>query len=468
MKLYDFQRVGVNRVMSKWQQGITRVCFVLPTGGGKSVCGAEWVRRARASGAKVLAIAHRRELVSQLLGHFGSEAAAICPGFDRRPDAPIQVATIQTLLASGIRPEAQMLLWDECHHVPSDEWQQLLHDYEGVRTVGLTATPSRSDGRALGDLFDDIVVGAQYSDLLRDGYLVPVRVFQATNAMGADLALDPVQAIQKHGGGSAFVFTRDVNHASDVAIQLNQANISAAVICHDTPADVRAEEISRFRRGWLDALVNVYTLTEGVDIPDAKTCVLARSVSHPSTYLQMVGRIMRCAPGKKEGILIDLTGASLMHGLPTEDRDYSLCGKPISKKSLDGLRVCLQCGYTYYSQGGACPSCGFVWTNPKPKIKIYTQELREVFAGIDTPSDAKHNELQRLTDLVDVNSWSLGWALKQYKKLFNEAVPVWKIPLETRQRWFEELAREGKKRGYKQGYAAARYRGEFGCWPEWR
>jgi hypothetical protein len=431
--------------------------------------GANLVQSARAAGARVLAIAHRRELVGQLLGHFGSEAAAICPGFDRKPDAPIQVATVQSLLATGLRPEAEMILWDECHHVPSDEWRTVLEPYNGTRTVGLTATPSRSDGRALGDMFQEMVVAADYSTLIKQGRLVPCRVFQAQAVMGSnELALDPVEAIKRHAKGQMFVFCKNIDHAYEVAIGLNDNQISAAVIEHNTPPQIRADEISRFRRNYLDALCNVFTLVEGVDCPEAKTAVICRPITFPGTYIQMVGRVLRAGDkGKTEAILIDLSGASLLHGLPTEDREYSLCGKPIGRKSEQGVRVCMSCGYTYLSVPGPCPNCGFVMAEPKEKIKVYSSALREVYEGVDTPTTAKVEELQRLLNIIDSKGWGLSWALKQYKNLFMEKAPVWRIPLETRKKWYHELGLEGKKRGYKSTYPTARYHGELGCWPEW-
>ncbi len=431
--------------------------------------GAAMVRSARAAGVKVLAIAHRRELIDQLCEKFGSDAAAICPGFDRNPEAPVQVATIQTLLASGIRPEAGFVLWDECHHVPSDEWGGVLDDYSDARVVGLTATPSRSDGRALGDIFEEMVVAATYSQLIELGHIVPCRVFQAKQVMkSCELALDPLEAMKKHARGGSFVFCKDVEHAYDVALKLNLNNISSAVIEANTPADIRKADLARFSDMWLDALVNVYTLTEGVDVPAAETCVIARSVGHPSTYLQMAGRVLRPAPGKTEAVLIDLSGASLLHGLPTEDRNYSLCGKPIGRKSDVGVRVCMGCGYTYLSVPGPCPSCGFVMKQKKKEVKIYDSELREVYAGIDTPTASKGKELQRLVRLVESKNWNLSWALKKYKELFFESAPVWRIPVESRIRWFDEMVSYARKNGHKKGYPYARYYAQFGCWPEWR
>lgn len=475
MKLREYQRKSVNKTFFHFSEGRTRVCLVIPTGGGKSVCAGEMVRRARFADARVLAICHRRELVEQLIGHFGTEAAAICPGFDRKPDAPIQVATIQTLLASGERPHADLLIADECHHLASGgEWQALAEDYAGVRTVGLTATPERGDGRPLGDMFDALVVGAQYEELMKDGHILGCRVFQATRVMGSnELAKSPLEAIKRHAEGQMFVFCKNVAHAYETCAELNSNGYKSAVIEGQTKTEDRERDLELFRNGELDAICNVYTMTEGVDVPAATTCVIARTVGHPSTYLQMVGRVLRPAPGKEEAVLIDLSGASLVHGFPTENRAYSLNGKGIVKEKSESITVCCFCGYTYISQRGPCPSCGETMaaeetTKPKVNIRFYDDELREVYAGRNTPALAKNRELQRLMDLAGQWGYDFGFVVKEYKKLFNEPLPVWRVSLTVRQGWYNQLVQRAAENKWKKTYALARYKTAFGCWPEWR
>ena len=468
IKLRYYQKSAANKTIAKWHEGIYRVCLVMPTGSGKSVTAAEVVRRARLSGASVLALCHRRELVEQLMGHFGPEASAICPGFEKNLSKPIQVATIQTLLASGMRPKAQLVVADECHHLASGgDWQALAEDYSNVRTLGLTATPERGDGRPLGDAFDEIVVGATYSQLLADGHIVPCEVYQSPKAMGSnEMAQLPVNAIRKHGKGQMFIFCRNVKEAYEECRLYNSVFGEgwSEVIEGNTPSKERKDIIERFKNGTTTAIVNVYTMTEGIDVPQATTCVLARSAS-ASTYLQMVGRVLRPSPGKEHAVLIDLCGASLVHGLPTEDREYSLEGSAISKSSRNiGVRVCLFCGYTYQTGPRVCPSCGKAPPQEENPIKIHSVELQKVFAGKETPDNAKYRELDRLLAL----GVGLDFVIKEYKKLFSEPVPVWRVPKQLRFDWYRSLIGVARKNGWKSTYALARYKTAFGCWPEWR
>jgi hypothetical protein len=107
-------------------------------------------------------------------------------------------------------------------------------------------------------------------------------------------------------------------------------------------------------------------------------------------------------------------------------------------------------------------------TTAKVTIKIHSDELREVYAGRDTPALAKHFELRRLMDLASWRGWDFGWVVKQYKKLFSEPVPVWRVPLEERKAWYGQMLEKAAANGWKKTYALARYKTAFGCWPEWR
>jgi superfamily II DNA or RNA helicase len=100
-------------------------------------------------------------------------------------------------------------------------------------------------------------------------------------------------------------------------------------------------------------LSNVYVMTEGVDLPAAAVCILARSIGSVGGYLQMVGRILRPALGKPSATLIDLPGISHDHGCPEDERVFSLDGKAIAL-AVRACKVC-SCPLNEYP----CPRCGY-------------------------------------------------------------------------------------------------------------
>jgi len=314
-----------------WAAGRLRVCVVAPTGSGKTELAVALLGTGRA-----LWVAHTRDLVLQtarrlraLLGQ--SAVGVILAGHYPDSSARIQVGTVQTLVARGLRPGADVIVLDEAHHYMAEHWRQLADAYPGIPCVGLTATPQRGDGEPLGDIFDELVSTASYSQLIAGGFLVPARVLQPPMQLGNDLAQEPVTAWEKYSEGSrTFLFCPRVEIAEFYAKAFRDRGILFGVIEANTPRVEREELLARFRTGALRGLANVNTLTEGIDVPEARCVMLARGFGHVGAYLQAVGRVLRPAKDKADAIVIDLCGATLRHGLPTQDRVYSLQGRPIS------------------------------------------------------------------------------------------------------------------------------------------
>jgi superfamily II DNA or RNA helicase len=474
--LRPYQESAVVGVYNAWQSGHRSVCLVAPTGAGKTRLGEEFVYRARAAAEPVLWIAHRRELLRQaaerLRLRFGALAVGIIAASeDPSPYAAIQVATVQTLLARDERPPASLIVFDEAHHYVADDWKALAAHYSSARALGLTATPERQDGRPLGDIFDAIVVAAKYSELLREGFLVPCRVYQPPKILGSDLAQDPLEAYKRFGEGSrAFVFCGAVDVAYQLAERCRTEGIPAATIEAKTPKAERDQILADFAAGAVRVLTNVFALTEGVDVPAARTVILASACSHVGGYLQRVGRVLRPHPEKPDAIVIDLTGATLLHGMPTEDREYSLEGKGIIRTSLAPLKTCPKCAATILAAYEVCPECGWKFggdgSSGRAMPKVWDLELRAVFAGADTPSTAKEREYRRLRELARSRGWNLYFVVKEYRKLFGEAPRITDATPEEKLAEYERLRALGAERKFKPGFAKVRFKELFGHWPE--
>jgi DNA repair protein RadD len=466
--LRDYQERALSGVFEAFGQS-RAVCLIAPTGAGKTVMGSEAVARAA---CRTVWLTHRGELIDQsaaALERAGQRVGVFAAGRMENTDAPVVVASWQTLLGRDEVPPADLLVVDECHHAKGTEWQKVLERYASARLLGLTATPQRGDGRSLGDVFERLVVAAQYSELITAGHLVPCRVFRPDQDMSPDLAQHPVDAYKRHAPGkSCIVFARSVELAKQYAAEFTEAGHAAEAIEANTPASVRADIIDRFKRGETRVLVNVFVLTEGFDAPATEVCIIARGCSYTATFLQMVGRVLRPAPGKTAAILIDLAGVSHSHGLPTEDRTYSLDGKQ-AISSTGALRVCPACGLCYAPTGDrACPGCGHVTEAGESGVRmprIYDAELLEVFAGADTPESYQLREWERLVSLCNRKQWSLDWAAKQFRKLFSRGPdPSW-FTEEQKRATLVAFRAFGAQRGFKPGFAAVRYKELFGSYP---
>lgn len=431
IELRDYQARAVHGARVALRTAAS-VCVVAPTGAGKTVIGCEIVRAAIAGGRRVAWLAHRRELVAQARARL--DGAGLVHGVD--------VGTVQ----SGALPRADVLVLDEAHHYVAREWHDTARSCGAQWTVGLTATPWRGDDAPLADMFGALVVAAQYPDLIAAGHLVPVDVWAPAAPEGGALALDPIEAWRRHAGDEqGFAFFDRVVAARDAAGAFTQAGYPAACIDGETPTAERDAILARFRAGEIRVLTNVYTMTEGVDVPAASVCLLARGCDGLGAYLQMVGRVMRAAPGKSRATLIDLVGASLVHGAPDAAREYHLDGDGASAASRRSLRQCLRCGFCWAS-GPSCPRCG--WQAPAPTRAVREHDLeRPVW-----------RDPRRVLALRAERGWSWSFAAKLLGR------PVVEASREDRDAEWARLRREAAERGYRPGYAGVRYKQAFGEW----
>lgn len=384
----------------------------------------------------------------------------------------LEVEGSHTYFANGV-------LVHNCHHAVAETYAPILAALPTARVLGLTATPQRGDGKPLGDLFDDLVIGAQYSELLKAGHLVPCRVLRPEEHLGSDFARDPVEAWLEHAGTrQGFVFARSVEASRDIAKRLTAAGVPAANVDGGLTQRTREGRLEAFRRGEIRVLTNVHVLTEGVDIPQAEVCMLARSPNAAGTYLQMVGRVLRPAPGKTTAMLIDLPGASHVHGIPTADREYSLTGRSI-KTTGESLRVCPECGNTQPSALRECESCGFRWPRKEYQgPKIWNVALVEYIESMGdgtaaslatAPKDLKRAEWDRLLEVGERRGFGRAWAVKEWRALFADVEPpkewIKEIGEADRVKELQRLLGIQRGRGLKPGWISHAYKQTFGAFP---
>lgn len=365
--LRDYQSRAIEQLRAKYAAGSRAACLVLPTGGGKTVIAAEIIRAARGRSRRVLFAAHRAELIQQSVRKLESAGITDLRIIQASSDlgarnAPVVVASIQTLASkrwAARLPDVDFLILDECHHTPAKTWAGIAANYSSAQLLGLTATPQRADGKPLGDIFDSLVVGATVRELTDRGHLVPCRVFAPTDTLDTkQIAQSPLDAYRKLGDGQrAVIFCVTVEHAQRVADEMNAGGVSCAVVHGAMSKDDRRKALADLDAGRIRAVASCHVLTEGWDSPSVAVCILARKPQHTGLYLQMVGRVLRPAPGKTHATLIDLQGSVHDHGPPDLDREYSLDGKGISKPDREAIRQCMSCGAVFRVGPDTCPVC---------------------------------------------------------------------------------------------------------------
>ncbi len=415
MQLYDFQQEFKNKIYESWLSH-RNVIGVLPTAAGKTVTFASILHDHQGYG---VAIAHRKELVNQISlalareglvhGIIGPQSTIkdICTDHARQigtvlydPNAPIKVAGIDTLIRRKedlAHWSNQVSLWvtDEAHHLlRANKWGQGVEMFPNAYGLGVTATPTRADGRGLGahaqGVFTDMVVGPTMRELIDGGYLSDYRIFcppndidltNVTIARDGDfsqprlaravreshLVGDIVEHYLKIAPGKLGVtFATDVETATDIAGQYNLKGVPAEVVSAKTPTRIRNEIVHRFRQGQIKQLVNVDLFGEGFDLPAIEVASMGRPTQSYGLYVQQFGRALRIMDGKTHAIIIDHAGNVIRHGLPDRERVWSLDnrerGSRLANQEDDiPLRYCVSCTQPYERTLVHCPWCGAKW-----------------------------------------------------------------------------------------------------------
>lgn len=428
MSLWPHQARARAGVIQAWRDGARRVLVVCPTGGGKTRLAtdlaASYLGQHAAAGGRVVWLAHRDELVAQAAATL--RAAGLEVGVDGLGScAPVQVATVQTLLAREEVPRASLVVADEAHHyVEGNDWHRVISAYvgAGARVLGLTATPQRRDGRGLGEGpagFERLIVAAQVRELQEAGFLVRCRVHAPAHRLKpTELAREPVEAyVERAPNGRAVVFAPHEQACTDYATGFARAGIPWAIVLGRTPTDRRERALADFAAGRVRVLVNVFVLTEGWDCPSCDTIIIARGCDSAGTYLQMTGRGLRACDGKSYCDLLDLRGVSHDHGLPDEDRDFFLEGRAIRRRALVGAPLCKLCNEPLPEDAVRCPRCARE-RDPQTTPRGIGAELQERYAGMEKLPPAK--QIATLAGIM-----RKGRSAKQSALIFSKMFKRW-------------------------------------------
>jgi superfamily II DNA or RNA helicase len=217
------------------------------------------------------------------------------------------------------------MVLDEGHHYVADEWKGVwkIAKKNSALTLGLTATPERDDGRGLDEYFEALEVAAQYSELVAGGWIVPAEVWAPKTFIGRNWAENPIDAWFRFGSGQQTIaFFPTIALAEHYAAEFTSRQVTALAFHSEQDKGTRELSFEAFEAGRCMVLLTVAAAIEGLNIPTASCALLARSFHFIGGYLQAPGRVLRASPGKEVGTIIDITGCSVRHGAPDQDRSY--------------------------------------------------------------------------------------------------------------------------------------------------
>ncbi|MBK3735558.1 helicase [Azospirillum brasilense] len=413
LTLRDYQADLVAGLRASIAAGARAPLAVLPTGGGKTAVSGSIADGVAKRGRLAWFVVPSLVLLAQTAEkyrEYGIRAGVLHSGFTPDAAAPVQIITIQTLdrwarkgllrdarsdrlyfPASGRRPSLwapDLAVLDEAHHASAAQYLRAHTALSGTRWLGVTATPERLDGKGLGvghgGIFDALIEGPTIGELIGRGHLVRPVVYAPSVAdlsgihtRAGDFAADEAAAkLDKPAitgsvvghyrslapGARAVAFCCSIAHSQHVAAEFRAAGIEAMHLDGEADPEERRRVITAFTAGQIRVLTNCALISEGFDVPAVEAAILLRPTQSLAMFLQQVGRALRPAPGKDRALILDHVGNVLRHGMPDDDRDWSLGGrasrsKGKSEDSGPPVKQCPQC-FACHRPAMTCPACG--------------------------------------------------------------------------------------------------------------
>lgn len=399
-QLRDYQSEAVSSIFGYFKKGRGNPLVVVPTGGGKSLIIAEFIRQAieQYPGTRITVAAHVSELIVQNAREIAEQCPkariSFCSAKLGKKDlhGDVVMGTIQSMYKSALRyPHAPaLLIVDEVHLISPEDgtmYRRFIDELKIInpylKIIGFTATPFRTNHGYIhtgeNRIFTKICYEVKLLDLISRGYLSPIITPVVQTRMdvhgvktrggdyiAADLerAVDTdmltrncVREIIEFGESRKrwLVFTAGVNHCLHVRDEIRKYNINCEMITGETPTVERNDIVNRYKNGDIRCLVNVAVFTTGFDNPAIDLMAFMRPTKSPVLYVQTAGRGIRLAPGKTDCILLDF--GQVVETLGPIDQLHIK-----EKKKGDGeapVKYCPECGAECHAAVMICPDCGY-------------------------------------------------------------------------------------------------------------
>ena len=458
LKLRPHQAEVVDKLAQGFQDGHRCQLLYAPTGFGKTeVAMAVMVEEAKKL-KNVAMVLDRIVLVNQTSTRLGAylinHGVMQADHWRYRPYEKIQVCSAQTLESRDNFPDVSMLIIDECH-VQRKQIIQFIKDRPDMKVIGLTATPFTN---GLGDVYTNVVGAKPTGDLIEEKWLTPLKIFIAkeidmtgadkvagewsqdeTTKRGMQITGDIVQEwINKTnevfgGPRKTVVFCSGVEHGRDLVRQFNEAGYNFKSISYKEDDEFKAQTIEDFSRPdtLINGLVATDILTRGFDVSDVMIGVSARPFSKSfSSHVQQMGRVMRPYEGKAFGLWLDHSGNYLRFRKEWD----KLFDEGVTELE-NGSEVAKKEPTDQEKKEAKCPACGALWVWPD---RICGE------CGYEKPTKQILNVPGELTELETTKREALS----------------------ENQNFYSELLYYAKMRGYKEGWAAHKYKEKYGTFPK--
>ena len=436
LELRNYQEHLVKKIKIEISKGKHAICCVLGCGGGKSVVQGTIAANANQKGNRVLFLVHRKELCEQIRDTF----TACGVNWELTDVGMVQTFTRHI---SDIR-KPDIIITDECHLSTAKTYTRIYDAFPEALKLGFTATPCRLNEGGLGAVYDSLVEGVSTKWLIQNKFLADYKYYSLPLADTDNLHVkcgefvsDEVNALIENqavysgaveqylklaNGQKAMVYCPSVVSSKEVAEQFNVAGVPAAHVDGTTPKSEREELVAAYRSGKLMVLTNVELFGVGFDDKDIVCTIFLRPTMSVALYIQMAMRSLRYKEGKT-AIILDCVGNARRHGLPSDDRKWTLESKK-KQQNMVKIRECESCFAIYEPTHSVCPYCGFKATKEiqhKDK-KTVTVDLVEIQKQ-EILKNASYNEYQKFKTFEEMEAfrkargYKIQWSIRKCDEL---------------------------------------------------
>lgn len=422
VNLRPYQQASIDALYTYFRTNTGNPLIVLPTGAGKSLTLAGFIRGAIEAypTTRIVVLTHVKELIEQdakaIIRYWPEAPIGIwSAGVGLKQKAQITVAGIQSVHNMPAKfGGTDLVIVDEAHLIPRKADTMYGRFLAGLRqhnpalkVIGLTATHYRMDSGLLteGDdrIFTDVAFEAHVGELIKDGYLCPLVAkngatkadLSAVHIRGGEFVATELQAAMDksnliqgaldevakyaHDRQHILGFCAGVEHAIHCAEAAQARGWTAGYVSGDMTSTERDRVLNDFSSGRIRFLFNAMLLTTGYDFPGIDCLVMLRPTKSTGLYVQIMGRGLRnvYAPGfdlsTTDGRLTAITNGAKPNCLVLDfagnvERHGPIDQIKVKKKrgggegvSVAPVKECPDCHELLHTSVMICPQCGHEW-----------------------------------------------------------------------------------------------------------
>lgn len=343
IELRDYQQEATENLQKMREEGKTIALLYHATGVGKTITAAT---DAKAVGGRTLFLVNALKLASQAKETF----AKVWPEATLGEYTGSQKDMIQTVIFATVQSiskdlekfsptDFDYLIVDECHHAAANTYQKIFTYFHPKFILGLTATPERSDGEDMLELFQNVAHKMDLKTAVGRGVLVPIRCIRVkTNIDLTDVRINGIKYnsqdlesklfipernqlivdtyLKYVNGKKTVIFCTSVDHAAEIAKLLRDNGVKAEAVSGRDRVEIRDKILNDYETGSTNVLCACDLLNEGGDSPHTTVLFMARPTMSKTIYLQQLGRGTRRCPGKEDLLVIDFVDNANMFNMP--------------------------------------------------------------------------------------------------------------------------------------------------------